>query len=300
MLKKVLLIVNPVAGKGEGKKYAKHLQKVLEDNHNSDVKIMITEKEHDATNWSQEATENGFDTVICLGGDGTVSETVNGILKADKQPIFGFVPMGTVNDLGRALGYNMNAEKAIQDFATVRIDKMDVGKVNDRVFTNVIALGPIAEEVMETDSDEKNKFGVFAYIKDGMKAFFKDKGYEIRITASDGTETELKTNILFVGLTNSIGGVEFMLPEASYKDGKGYLAAIKGHTPISTIRGAFELGLSNLDADKLFKLSDTTFKIESIQNEKIITNVDGDTGPELPLNIEILSNAIDIIITGKR
>lgn len=299
MLNKVLLITNPVAGKGHGEKYAEKLKDVLELNHNSDVEIKITKEEHDATEWSKNATKEGFDTVICLGGDGTVSETVNGILQADDKPIFGFIPMGTVNDLGRALGYNMNVEKAIEDFKEASLDKLDVGKVNNQVFVNVIALGPIAEEVMATNSDDKNKFGVLAYVRDGIKAFFTDKGYEIRVTSSDGTETDIKTNLLFIGLTNSIGGVEFMVPEASYNDGKGYLAAIKGHTPISTIRAGLEVGLANLDADNIFRLSDTKFKIEALDNEKVITNVDGDNGPELPLEIEIISNAIDVLITGK-
>lgn len=299
MLNKVLLITNPVAGKGHGEKYAEKLKDVLELNHNSDVEIKITKEEHDATEWSKNATKEGFDTVICLGGDGTVSETVHGILQADDKPIFGFIPMGTVNDLGRALGYNMNVEKAIEDFKEASLDKLDVGKVNDQVFVNVIALGPIAEEVTATNSDDKNKFGVLAYVRDGIKAFFTDKGYEIRVTSSDGTETDIKTNLLFIGLTNSIGGVEFMVPEASYNDGKGYLVAIKGHTPISTIRAGLEVGLANLDADNIFRLSDTKFKIEALDNEKVITNVDGDNGPVLPLEIEIISNAIDVLITGK-
>ena len=299
MLKNVLLITNPVAGKGHGEKYAQKLKDVLEDYHQSNVEIKITEEEFDATKWSKNATKEQTKNNTASGSDGTVSETVNGIIEAQDKPVFGFVPMGTVNDLGRALGYKMNAEKAIEDFKTVSIDKLDVGKVNDRVFINVIALGPIAEQVMTTDSDDKNRFGVLAYVRDGMKAFFTDKGYEVRVTASDGTTTEIKTNLLFVGLTNSIGGVEFMIPGANYNDGKGYLSAIKGHTPINTIRAGLEVGLSNIDADNIFRLSDTKFKIESINNESITTNVDGDNGPELPLEIEILSQAIDVLITGE-
>lgn len=296
MLDKVLLIVNPVAGKAQGETYAKKLEDVLEKNHQSIVETKVTEKENDAFHWSREAHNEGFTSVICLGGDGTVSETVSGLMQNDQRPNFGFVAMGTVNDLARSLGYQLNPEKAIADFKKVKLDKLDIGKVNDNYFTNVIAIGPIAEEVMATDSDDKNKLGVLAYVRDGLKAFFTNKGYNIRVTNSKNQPIDLKTNLLLVGLTNSVGGVEFMIPEATYNDGEGYLVAIKGHTPINTIAASLEVGFTNLNADNLYKLSDSKFIIESLDNVEIKTNIDGDMGPNLPIEIEIIKHAIDIIV----
>lgn len=296
MLDKVLLIVNPVAGKAQGETYAKKLEDVLEKNHQSIVETKVTEKENDAFHWSREAHNEGFTSVICLGGDGTVSETVSGLMQNDQRPNFGFIAMGTVNDLARSLGYQLNPEKAIDDFKKVKLDKLDIGKVNDNYFTNVIAIGPIAEEVMATDSDDKNKLGVLAYVRDGLKAFFTNKGYNIRVTNSKNQPIDLKTNLLLVGLTNSVGGVEFMIPEATYNDGEGYLVAIKGHTPINTIAASLEVGFTNLNADNLHKLSDSKFIIESQDNVEIKTNIDGDMGPNLPIEIEIIKHAIDIIV----
>lgn len=296
MLDKVLLIVNPVAGKAQGVSYAKKLKEVLEQNHQAIVETKITEKENDAVHWSQAAYKEGYSSVICLGGDGTVSETVSGLMQNDQRPNFGFIAMGTVNDLARSLGYNLNPEKAINDFKQVKLDKLDIGKVNDQYFTNVVAIGPIAEEVMATDSDDKNKLGVLAYIRDGLKAFFTNKGYNIRVTDSQNQPIDLKTNLLLLGLTNSVGGVEFMIPEATYNDGEGYLVAIKGHTPINTIAASLDVGFTNLNADNLYKLSDSKFTIESLDNLDIKTNIDGDTGPNLPIDIEIIKHAINIIL----
>lgn len=296
MLDKVLLIVNPVAGKGKAETYASMLQKVLEDNHQAQVELKVTKKELDAVEWAKSAYGEGFDSVICLGGDGTVSETVSGIIQNDERPNFGFIPMGTVNDLARSLGYNLNPERAVEDFKKVKLDKLDIGKVNDRIFINVIAIGPIAEEVMSTDSDDKNKFGVLAYIRDGLKAFFTDKGYNIRITDSNNDSLDLKTNLVFIGLTNSVGGVEFMIPEASYNDGKGYLIAFKGHTPLSTIKAGLEVGLSNLEADNLYKITGKFFKLESLDTVEVRTNIDGDRGPDLPIKIEIIEHAVNVFV----
>ncbi|XJS11493.1 diacylglycerol/lipid kinase family protein [Aerococcaceae bacterium WGS1372] len=296
MLDKVLLIVNPVAGKAQGEKYANKLKEILEDNHQSSVEIKVTKEENDAYEWSKNAYSDGFSSVICLGGDGTVSETVSGLMQNQQRPNFGFIAMGTVNDLARSLGYHLNPEKAVNDFVNIKLDKLDIGKVNDKYFINVIAIGPIAEEVMTTDSDDKNKFGVLAYIRDGLKAFFTSKGYNIRVTDSKDNPIDIKTNLLLVGLTNSVGGVEFMIPEANYNDGEGYLIAIKGHTPLSTIAASLEVGFSNLSADNLYKLSDQRFKIESLDNVEIKTNIDGDKGPNLPIDVEIIKHAIDVIV----
>lgn len=296
MFKKVLIIANPVAGRGEATKYSEILIDLLKQEYSSEVQLKYTQQNEDARNWSQQAAQKGFDTVLCLGGDGTVSETVEGIINAEERPDFGFIPLGTVNDLGRALGYDMNPLNAIEDLRNVQVDKLDIGKVNDKIFINVLAMGPIAEEVMKTNAEDKNKFGVLAYIRDGLKVLFTDKGYKLSIKTSDGIERTIMTNLLFIGLTNSIGGIEFMLPEASYDDGLLHLAAIKGRTPIDMIRAGFDVGFANVNPQNFLKISDTSFEIKSIDDEEIIINLDGDTGPKLPLKINVLKHAIDVIV----
>lgn len=299
IMERILLIANPVAGKAKADYYSEKLKRVLEKSYNADVIIKLTEKEKDAVNWSKSATEEGFDTVICLGGDGTVSETVEGIMQAGSKPLFGFIPLGTVNDLGRALGYNMDPEKAIREFAQVKQDKLDVGLINNQIFIDVIALGSIAEAVEKTQAQDKNRFGVMAYIRDGVKSLFTDNIYHLRITTSKGETIEIETNLLIIALTNSVGGLENMFPDASYHDGLLHFAAVKGHTPIDMIRATLEKGFSNLEANNLLAFSDTSIKIEEINQRSVSSNVDGDLGPDLPLEITIKKQAIDVLIPIK-
>ncbi|MDO5650054.1 MAG: acylglycerol kinase family protein, partial [Gallicola sp.] len=128
MLSKVLIIVNPVAGKGKAKEYGEKLASVIKDHYQAKISLKSTEKEGDAIAWSREAANSGYDGVICLGGDGTVSETLEGLSQANGKPLFGLIPMGTVNDLARALGYSLDAEEVITSYANIYPGKLDIAR----------------------------------------------------------------------------------------------------------------------------------------------------------------------------
>lgn len=301
MLKKVLIIANPVAGKALGSEYADLLAETLIEHHDSKAVIKLTQQENDATRWASESASQGFDTVFSLGGDGTVNEVIKGLMAipADERPYFSFIPMGTVNDLARAIGLPMNPQRVINHLPRVKTTTMDVGKVNDEYFCNVIAVGIIPEEVMRTNSDDKNRYGVFAYIKDGIQAFFSHRGYQIQVTDAEGHSQSIQTNLLMVALTNSVGGLEFMFNQATYNDGLLHFAAISGHHPIATFNAALELSFDNLsdsDLDNIVLMQSTAFKIQSDSDTLISTNMDGDLGPYLPLDIRVIPNALKVIL----
>lgn len=301
MLKKVLIIANPVAGKAQGESYAEMLKNELTITHHSQCDIKITQETLDGMNWAKESVNEDYDTVMCLGGDGTVSEVIKGLMQIDKEkrPYFSFIPLGTVNDLARAIGISLNPDRAVRELSTVSITPLDVGRVNDDYFCNVIALGIIPEEVMNTESSDKNKLGVFAYIKDGIQAFFSNKGYKIQLTSSDGLSEQFETNLIVISLTNSVGGIEFMFSQATYNDGLLHLAAVNGRNPLSTINAVLELSLDNLtnaDLEDMLAFSSTDFQLHSIDNIDIATNMDGDPGPELPIDVEVLPGAINLIV----
>ncbi|MGX7091453.1 diacylglycerol/lipid kinase family protein [Hutsoniella sourekii] len=302
MFKRVLIIVNPVAGKGHASHYGLKLGQLLMDHYQSEVTIKETQGDRDAFHWARQAELEHYDSVICLGGDGTVQETIEGLMQGERPPCFSFVPLGTVNDLGRALGYSMNPDRAIERFKDMSIDTMDVGLVNDRVFINVVAIGPIPETVMNTDSSDKNRLGVLAYIKDGVSAFFSDKSYHLKVTDSQGQVRQLHTNLLLVGLTNSVGGIELMNPQAKYNDGKMYLIAVKGANPLEAVTSIFQGGILETDPDRMLFLEDKFFLIDEMEasSSSVDTNVDGDPGPCLPLRLEVKPQVLRVYVPNRK
>lgn len=297
MLKNVLIIPNPGSGKGKAVEYGEQLGQLLEETYQATVEVRATTEVGDAKQWSSMALSDGFDTVICLGGDGTVNETVDGLLQNEEVPYFGFVPLGTVNDLGRVLGYDMEPAKAIEQYRTVRTVPLDIGQINgDSHFINVIAIGAVPESVMHTGSEDKNKFGVLAYLRDGVKAYFNQDKYQIEVKLAEGEVHEIKTDLAIIALTNSVAGIEVMIPHASYDDGLVHFIAPKGAIAKSTIQTLFDGGIPSKESDSMYVLAASEMTISCHSHETVESNVDGDQGPDLPLTIKVLKHRLQAIV----
>lgn len=301
MFEKVLIIVNPGSGKNLATAYGKKLAKNLSETKNSKIDIRETTGPNDAYKFASTAKDEGFTAVFCLGGDGTVNETIAGLLENSNVPVFGFLPLGTVNDLGRAVGYDLDPDVTINQLLDGQLDQLDVARVNDQVMVNVLALGDLAQSVMETSSEDKNKFGFFAYVKDAIGAALNPEAMNLRIETGQDVY-EISTSLLLITLTNSVGGFEKLLPHSSYNDGKMQLTAIKGAHPIDMLKAILEGGITDQTSEQLFVLQSDVLKISLVNNQgqKIIANIDGDPGPSLPLTIEIKKGAIPIIVPTKQ
>ncbi|EFR44353.1 diacylglycerol kinase [Streptococcus pseudoporcinus LQ 940-04] len=162
-MKKVLLIVNPASG-GE---QAKAFEEVARDkltHHFDHVDTRYTKDIGDAKDFAREASKEHYDSIFVMGGDGTVNEAVNGIAEQDYVPKFGFLPLGTVNDLARALEIPLDPQEAIDCLTFEQTRPLDIGKVNDSYFTNIVAIGNITASINNVDDKQKTALGPMAYV----------------------------------------------------------------------------------------------------------------------------------------
>ncbi|MDS9146145.1 diacylglycerol kinase family protein, partial [Streptococcus pneumoniae] len=95
--------------------------------------------------------------------------------------------LGTVNDFARALGISLNPEEAIEGLKTGREKRVDIGKVGDQFFMNILAIGEIAESTYEVEPEQKTKLGAFAYFVEGVKAVASDEVTTFVIEHDHGT-----------------------------------------------------------------------------------------------------------------
>lgn len=290
---KVLLAINPTAGGEQAKEYQELAEKSLKKRFDQ-VTTVLTEGEGDATRLAKQAAEEGYDAYFVMGGDGTVNEGISGLAELEERPAFGFFPLGTVNDLARALGISMDPKEAIQQVEQYQTKKLDIGKINQAYFMNVVAIGAIPETLNETSIEEKTKFGKLAYVWNGVKSFMGNKSHDFRLVL-DGKEQLIHSSTLIIGLTNSIGGFEQLLPNAEINDGLCHLIYLKDESKIETLQAVPEL-LRGVEGESEH-LNYQTFKegsIELMSEEKLQVNVDGDPGDELPIDIRILSGHLDV------
>lgn len=251
---KALLVVNPSSGGEKGKEFARVAEARLKEFFD-EVYVRETEKEGDAANFVSEAAQNNYHSVFVMGGDGTVNEGISGLAEKGYKPKFGFFPLGTVNDLARALNIPLDPEEAIAKFDPKLVKPLDIGKINDKYFMNVVAVGTIPEAINDVESEDKTKLGKLAYFVSGLKHIVSNKNYNFRLTL-DGKQKEITSSTLLIGLTNSIGGFEHILPEAEVNDGLLHLIYIKDSNLIETI---------NSLPDMLKGVDESTSHVEYIQ-----------------------------------
>ncbi|PFA67120.1 hypothetical protein CN378_12145 [Bacillus sp. AFS015802] len=294
-MKQAMLIVNPSSGKEMGKKYSNYAFETMKGM-GYETEVRMTKGEGDAMEFAREACEKEFDFLAAMGGDGTINEAINGMAEQEHRPLFGLIPLGTVNDFARALHIPMKPEEAIDIFKQNHVQKTDIGKINDRYFINIVAVGALAEASFSTPIEQKSKLGPLAYIIEGMKKMKEKQPFELQVKSDHDWEGEAL--LMLVALTNSVGGMETIAPDAKVNDGKLHVFIIK-----DMALPQFLLLLPKILLGELAESENVHYmKVNKLQAEaayEMIANVDGDEGDKLPITIENLKQHLDILVPHK-
>ncbi|MDO3409872.1 diacylglycerol kinase family lipid kinase [Saccharibacillus sp. CPCC 101409] len=293
-MKQAMIIMNPSSGKERALEYVRKVEDVLRDEAGYDVVVNETTKELDATNFCIGACQDKFDLVVSIGGDGTLHETINGMLDQPHRPNLGVVPLGTVNDFARALEIPLDPEQAIRTLASSRLKRVDMARINDRLFANVVAAGSLADALSSVSSEDKSKLGAFAYFREGVKELLGNSAASLMIEHDGGT-WEGQAPIFIAALTNSVGGFEKLAPDASVDDGLLHGFILHDLNFFNTLTAGVSLLQGNLKDHKDVEYF-TSKKIRVSSAEPVKTNVDGETGPELPIELHILPSHVCVIV----
>jgi YegS/Rv2252/BmrU family lipid kinase len=292
---KALLIVNPSSGGEKATEYEELATKKLQELFD-EVSVAHTEKAGDAQRFASEAV-GSVDSVFAMGGDGTVNEAISGLASHEERPRFGFFPLGTVNDLARALAIPLDPKEVIESFSLDHSRNIDIGKINDAYFMNVVAIGIIPAAINNVEVEEKTKLGKMAYFLSGLREVRKNEShpFEIITSGQEAIETTVESSTLIIGSSNSIGGFESLLPKASTSDGKLHLIYIKDSNLWETIKSIPELlkGVTESN-ESIGYLAFEKAQINILDEATIETNVDGDPGPKLPITLQVLPQHLTV------
>lgn len=210
-MKSLLLIYNPVSGKGQIKQ---KLSTVI--NRFTQAGWLVTAYPTQGPGDAQRiASELGgqYDRVVCSGGDGTLSQTAAGLISLAQPPVLGYIPAGSTNDCTRNLHLPTNIEKAAMVAANGGVLRpLDVGVLNDRPFIYVAAFGAFTDVSYATPQELKNIFGHLAYIVNGIGALTKLTPHHLKVTSGD---QDIEGDFLYgmVCNTYSVGGMK-ALPQS--------------------------------------------------------------------------------------
>ncbi|MBN8237056.1 diacylglycerol kinase family lipid kinase [Halobacillus kuroshimensis] len=292
-MKSAMLIVNPSSGKEEAVTYVAEIQEILEDKGYA-VKEVQTEKELDATKYCRDACKEAYDLVVSLGGDGTLHETINGMVDQEHRPLLAVIPLGTVNDFARALNIPLHPDEAVQLLRNDHSRKVDIGKVNERYFVNITAVGALAEATYEVSPEQKTRFGPLAYVMEGIKTLSSDGTSPLTIQFDDHKTWEGDAFLFLAALTNSTGGFERLAPDAEVDDGLLHcfiLPRMNMMRLASIVTSILRGELQEDSSVEYFKAR----RVEISSRETVKTNVDGEEGDPLPVVLDVLPSHIEVI-----
>ena len=200
MDKKLLFIVNPRAGKRKSREPLFDAVSIYSEAGYL-VSVHVTSHPGEATELAEDLGEE-FDLVVCHGGDGTLNETVNGVMRIpkEKRPAVSYLPGGSTNDFAASLNISSNPAEAALSAMRLEPRKLDVGRFGERNFVYVASFGAFTKTTYTVPQDIKNVFGHFAYMLDGVKNLDTLCPYRMKITA-DGEVFD--GEYLFGAISNS-------------------------------------------------------------------------------------------------
>lgn len=298
--RKLLLIINPRSGKEKASKLRDDIIRRFEDA-NFSVQLMETQKKGDAVDFAKMATSNQL--VVCVGGDGTLHEVLNGIMQSGNGATLGYIPMGSVNDFALSVGIPKNYKKAINCIVNGTEQNIDVCKFNDEYFSYIAAAGLFTKASYSTSQKLKNKIGKIAYLLFGIKELFEYRKMHLKIEA-DGIEYD--DDFLIVSLTNShsvAGLVKFNNGFVKLNDGKMELMMLKYPKHFFQLVKAVKIfNKKNWNSDILQFIHAKEVKI--YDRNKVMWSLDGEefTGRFSEDNVSkfsIIERAIKIRVSNK-
>ncbi|MEF9941521.1 MAG: YegS/Rv2252/BmrU family lipid kinase [Lachnospiraceae bacterium] len=276
-MKKLLFVYNPRAGTEVLKT---KLAEIIDIFVKADYEVVAypTQAYKDGYRKISTFTED-YDLLVCSGGDGTLDESVTGMMGREKQIPIGYIPTGTTNDFANSLHISKDVLKAAYTAVHGTVFRCDIGAFNKDVFVYIAAFGLFTDVSYQTTQEMKNVLGHLAYILEGTKRLFNIPSYRIKVV-HDGITIEDEFVFGMVTNSRSVGGFRNMIGKnVVFDDGEFEVSLIKTpKNPIALQEIVAALLVEQIDSKHMYTFKASRITFESI--EEIPWTLDGENGGE--------------------
>lgn len=297
------IIVNPAAGAGRTAREWPRIMNLLQGqglrfDHD------VTEAPGHAVELAKEATAKGYETIISIGGDGTINEIANGIYRAgaNKDARLGMICTGTGGDYARTIGVSRRYEEACWRIFQPRKLTVDLGFIEyanngnraERVFVNFAGLGFDAEIVRRTTRSFKATGSTVAYLLGVLTTLVSYRNREVRLVI-DGEDMEIKVCSVIANNGRYGGGGMFTAPDADITDGLFDLLIIGNIGKADLLRSLPRIYKgTHLTHPKVMMKQAKEIEIQSAYPLNL--QADGELLGELPARFRVLPSALNVIV----
>ena len=204
--KRLLFIINPNAGMRRKESPLNEIIMLFSD-YNYETIVCFTKKQGDATELVEDHANRGIDLIVCMGGDGTLNETIAGAIKIKWNRPIGYIPAGSTNDFANSLGLSRDPVEVAKTIMEGKPRCIDIGEFNGSQFVYTAASGIFTKVSYETSQKIKNVLGHFAYLLEGVKDFTQLHSIHMKIRTDSGMSYEDEFIMVAFCNTFQMGGV---------------------------------------------------------------------------------------------
>ena len=233
-----------------------------------------------------------YSYILIAGGDGTVDSLVNAMEQKNVNIPIGILPVGTANDFGKFINMPTDIQEACKQILNSKPVAVDVGKINDKYFINVASTGLFTDISQKIDENLKNTIGKLAYYLKGIEELPNFRRLKVKLLSKEcNYEGERYLLLVFNGKT---AGNLNLATEAEITDGKLDVIMFKAIQIMELLPLFIKLLKGDhLDSDKVVYFKTDDVYIES--TEDIVTDIDGERGPDFPLRIQCIKGGIKLL-----
>lgn len=240
----------------------------------------------------KEIDQDEYRQIIVSGGDGTINVCVNQMVKNDIHLPLAIFPAGTANDFAYNFGVPADVRKMVDIALGDHLVKADVGKVNDRYFINVAAIGNLVDVSQKTDPRLKNTLGTMAYYLKGISEVPALKPLPMKFITDDDVFDE-KIYFMVVMNGKSAGGFKKLALESSINDGLLDVMIFKKMNFVNLAATTLKVLRGKHTEDKNVEIFQTS-RLRLETSAPISTDIDGETGEEFPMDFSVLESRLRV------
>lgn len=293
--RKMLLVVNPVSGKKLAKQYMMRMVNRF-DQAGYSVTACCTQIDKNAYEIVKNRGKE-FDIIVCCGGDGTLKETICGIMQLGLDIPIGYLPMGSTNDFAHSLNIPTDVYKAVEAIINGEPKPVDIGRFGDEYYMYVAGFGNFTAISYSANQKAKNVLGKNAYYLQAVKEFFHMKPFHARVEA-DGEFFEGDYFYGAVSNSYSVGGMPVLHNMGvEFDDGRSELVLVEMFkTPAQMAALAHDMIHKSVAGNKLVTIRHCKH-VKFMFDEPMPFTLDGEFGGEhTEVEVETLEHAARIII----
>ncbi len=290
-MRKFLLVYNPVSGNAA---FKQRLDEMVWHFQKRGAFLMLYRTSKELSDLALYARESGAEGILVAGGDGTVHEVINVLVREAIDVPLAIIGSGTSNDFATYLGLTGELDAYIERILARKTIRADLGRLGEAYFINVASAGVMTNIAHEVDVRLKNTLGKMAYYLKGISELPKFRSVKFSIEA-DGEMHEVEGFLFVIANSGVVGSFSNVAARASIDDGKLDLLLVKKCSLPELVALTAEIVAGKGISEKnVLYLQAERFSIEA--DAPLLSDVDGEQGPPLPMQVEVVPRAIELFV----